>query len=268
MKRAHEDGSRLPPYNCRIEFTSTLLKNCECLLPTELYFNIFSDSVLFFQDLHSISQVCKSWNTVFINESFGSILLKREGLKKIKPQDTWVKTYLVWLKTQTFILLDCSASMPKISKKNVEELVKKKASEAFKNRWLKGVNLGVFANEYHLEHYDSQSKLIDFIRNIDMNLEGFDKTNSLILPLLKDVNTRIPRKDKAIKTFIHIISDCEFYQSNEFLDYIKKILLIGKNLSINFYKVGDSQPSFEEKLITIISKQKEDTITRIFYTKL
>jgi F-box-like len=293
MKRTHDGAFRIPPFHVRntgaitkkqrtLNRTRNVVhelptRNLISELPLELLIQIFSDLTLTFNAWKKISHVCRSWKAiVYSDQLFGSIILDRAGLKnslaKKNPNDTWLKPYELWIKTQTFILLDCSDSMKTPSGMKVKELVISKASEVFNNGWIRGVNLGLFATEFHLQNYKSELKLNEFIKSIDTNLDKMrlDTTCSLIIPLLEKVNTQIPMKNKAIKTIIHIMSDCAFDRTDDVSAYVQKLLDKGKNLSINFYHVGDSElaQSFVLKTNNMAANQKENAITRVYYNKI
>ncbi len=270
MKRTQNE-SNLIPYERRRqsgfqEQTSKPLKHVDYFstLPPELVFIILNDSIITFRNLKTVAWTCKSLYRIITSKEFGTPFMRSKNLK-IKDDESWVKTYRLWLQTNCYILLDCSLSMDQFSRQNVYAVVNEIAQEVFRNKWWRGVTVGCFSDRFDFVNFAGMSQLNDFLHNIDEHLKQsrIKRSSTDILSVLTEVYDRINSQmlKKATESEVHVITDCNFADSKAVVDYIKGTPC-KKSLEITFYRFGDCVSS--SLFVRKINRLKyQDITTRV-----
>lgn len=283
MKRLHSGDSNLDPYHTR---NSSSQKKQAALpsqrtgpdlvisIPFEVISLIFTHLPV--NKLNSIATVCKHWHTVTLSETFGTQLILKAGIPS-KPGQSCLKTYQLWLKNITYILLDCSESMDTshFSPKAIE-LVKKLAQEVFDKQWVRGVRLGIFSDTYKMQTFYNINaldrhlkRLKDYIKENNMR-----NTSTNVIPLLDhcyDFKKFLTGSNKVPESevFMHLISDCAVHQPVEVNAWIQKKLKAEPAPAFTFHiywlKDKHSFPNvFTKKMQELQKAQKEGDLFKIY----
>jgi hypothetical protein len=222
MKRVHSGDSVLVPYSARNPADQRQVTSSQASgpnyfqdMPMDIICRIFA--CLPVNKYYEMNLVCRQWHNVLTSEAFGSVLLIRDGVTK-KADITCLKTYHLWMKNETYIMLDCSNSMDTngFSSKALT-LVQEIAEKVFQNQWIHGVNLGIFSGSYRYEPFYTNEELAKYLADLDVYLRKYriDTSKTKVVPLLDRFykfidmpeGTRYSPKPDA---FMHLISDCGF----------------------------------------------------------
>lgn len=193
---------------------------------------------LSFQEIARCSLVCKNWNKLAKNPLNGNRFLQAAGLEQ-KENESWIRTYSIWLNSNFLIFLDKSNSMKRLQASGGEtwrleeaiDRVKEIASRLEPVITRKGIQLTSFAD----------MSTTRWIRNIRTSTAFLDANNHLgSRSELKHAFERTMnyyvskgRKTAGLPTIVYVVSDMDLDIS------LIDLKVISTNGSFNFIQVGN-----------------------------
>lgn len=157
--------------------------------PEDIINLILKGNYLHFEDIVRMGDVCRFWRRMALDNSVGTPLLNKAGLQP-KEDETWIRTYSIWLNTNIFIVLDISGSMrPEpiarqipfapvrpIEPWRMETAIEKVRELAFQLEPVmhhnKGIRVTLFADKAVTQCVTSVDELISFVETPHDDLGG------------------------------------------------------------------------------------------------
>lgn len=275
MKRVHSGDSALVPYDIRNN-SCTRDKNTNAAQPSGP--NVFLDkpyeiisqifALLSVKNQFLMNLVCKQWHRILSSDIFGSLMLINAGLTS-REGLSCLKTYHLWLKTETYIMLDCSDSMDKFTAMSMA-LVKEIAEKVFQNQWFRGVKLGIFSGRYHFRTFYGKEELETFLVNLNtiIDQQRLNTKQSKVIPLLDKFYYQIDipqrtRNTKAPEALMHLITDCALNELGNVSNWVarKTEAKPYKPITFNVYwlKEEKSEPNRFTKRIARVEANQQRT---------
>lgn len=210
-------------------------------MPLDIAKLIFTDPRLTHQEWGRILRVCKTWNRLLLSDELGTKMLERCGIAQY--EETWLKTYHVWLTKQVYIVVDCSQSMLDHSEL-VDNIVLQIAVKIFNKKLKNGVRLGLFGLDFVFTRVFSEPELksllpIEDLKPVLALTRDYIRTrHSNMIPILNEIYYRFITEDLKNETDIHIITDGGFHDANETKKFIEAYFKKTEYISTHFYRVG------------------------------